>query len=148
MFLLDSNYCIKCINGDKVLEKLFTEENVFYDLVTCVVVEGELIYGALKSKFPDKNLNIVKNFLSELSVISMDRETATIYGKIKSKLIKKYSGKKRTKTKRVMNEIGVSDNDLWIACIAIKNNLTVLTEDSDFEKIASVSNLKYENWLK
>ena len=42
----------------------------------------------------------------------------------------------------------IEDNDLWIAAIAVHNNLTGVSQDSDFARIAEAyPPLKSENWL-
>jgi len=65
-------------------------------------------------------------------------------------LINTYGPKKKKngRSKKVqLHQIGISDNDLWIACIAISRNATLLTADGDFDRIKAVSMLKADRWI-
>jgi tRNA(fMet)-specific endonuclease VapC len=44
--------------------------------------------------------------------------------------------------------LGVGENDLWIASIAIQNNLTIVSADGDFKRIREVWNFALESWYK
>ncbi len=39
------------------------------------------------------------------------------------------------------------ENDLWIAAIALQNNLTVVSSDSDFLRIQQVRKFALESWV-
>jgi len=46
-----------------------------------------------------------------------------------------------------MQTLGISDNDLWIACTAIEHNLKIVSQDSDFSRMKEVMNISLESWL-
>jgi tRNA(fMet)-specific endonuclease VapC len=52
---------------------------------------------------------------------------------------------KRRKTK--ITELGFDENDLWIAAIAMQHNLTIVSADSDFQRIQQARALSVESWL-
>ncbi|MHC5774838.1 PIN domain-containing protein [Nostoc sp.] len=43
--------------------------------------------------------------------------------------------------------MGFDENDIWIAAIALQNNLTVVSSDSDFLRIQQVRNFSLSSWL-
>ncbi|MEY2977203.1 MAG: hypothetical protein RLZZ435_1342, partial [Cyanobacteriota bacterium] len=52
---------------------------------------------------------------------------------------------KRRKTK--LQAIGISDNDLWIACTAIHYALIIVSQDQDFCRMQQVRNFSLESWF-
>ena len=94
-----------------------------------VVVVGELEYGAKKSTRVGQNLSRVERFLSTVSVLSIDAETARIFGDVKVDLMRK--GRP------------IPDNDIWIAATALQHHLMLITRDAHFEH---VDQLDIEKW--
>ncbi len=45
-------------------------------------------------------------------------------------------------------KLGFTDNDLWIAASAIEHEAVLVSDDGDYRRIADVSNLKVETWLR
>jgi len=43
--------------------------------------------------------------------------------------------------------LGFQENDLWIAAVAQRHGLTLVTADSDFARLSRLSNMAVENWL-
>ncbi|MUG97631.1 PIN domain-containing protein [Scytonema sp. UIC 10036] len=52
---------------------------------------------------------------------------------------------KRRKTQ--VTDLGFDENDLWIAAIALQHGLTIVSADSDFQRIQQVRTLSVESWL-
>ena len=47
-----------------------------------------------------------------------------------------------------MINLGFDENDLWIAAVALQNDLIVVSSDSDFQRIKQVENkLTIESWV-
>ncbi len=91
----------------------------------------------------------IEEFLEDLPVYDVDSETSRIYAKLKAQIMNKFAPKdknKRRKTK--VTDLGVGENDLWIASIAIQNNLTIVSADGDFKRIREVWNFALESWYK
>ena len=55
-YLLDTNTCIKYMNGRSENIRLKLDSARQEDIVVCSIVKAELFYGAMKSKNPEKNL--------------------------------------------------------------------------------------------
>lgn len=147
MYLLDTNYCSKIFKKDPaVIEKLEALDDAVPS--TCVIVRGELMFMAFNSKREEENLEMIRSFMNEFEIYPLDNETADIYGKLKTGLMTKFGPKERSKrSKTKTHDLGVDDNDLWIAAVAKQHGLTVVSGDKDFERIAEVdSTVRIENW--
>jgi tRNA(fMet)-specific endonuclease VapC len=63
-YLLDSNTCIRYINGrsPKIAERLDSLPEG--EAVVCAIVKAELLFGAMRSQNPSKTVSIQRQFLS------------------------------------------------------------------------------------
>ncbi|MCD8538513.1 MAG: PIN domain-containing protein [Leadbetterella sp.] len=99
----------------------------------CAISEitlAELVFGAENSINPQRNLSIVEEFVSQLTVLPI-YTSIYLYGKEKARLRK--SG------------IMISDFDLLIGCTSIERNLIMVTENlKEFERIEGI---KIESWV-
>lgn len=146
MYLLDTNHCSRIIQGDAVvLRRLQEKGNVL--VATSVIVCGELLFMAENSQQKAANLTRVQAFLQGIDIYPVEREIAEIYGQFKVEIISRFGPreKSRRRTTRI-EELGVSDNDLWIAATALRHNLTVVSADSDFERMRQVRAFPLECW--
>lgn len=101
-----------------------------------------------KSQRKEANLLQLAEFLEDIRIYNITEETATIYGQIKAALFDRFAPKdknKRRKTK--ITDLGFDENDLWIAAIALQNNLIIVSRDSDFLRIQQVRDLQLESWI-
>lgn len=129
-YLLDTNTCIKYLNGTskKIKEKLVSHQPK--SIFLCSVVKAELIYGCYKSKNPINNLKKIEIFFKPFISFPFDDSSAKIYGNIKLLLEK--------------NGTPIGPNDLLIASIALSNNLTLITHNTrEFKRI---DGLFIEDW--
>jgi tRNA(fMet)-specific endonuclease VapC len=124
-YLLDTNICIALLDNPESLSQQVIGATIF---VPCIVV-GELIFGAKKSGKVEYNLIRYQKFIADNTILDCDKETGIIYGEIKSKLEKK--GRP------------IPENDIWIAAIALQNDLIVISRDQHFENIEG---LEIERW--
>jgi tRNA(fMet)-specific endonuclease VapC len=147
MYLLDTNHCSRAILGDSaILSRLDSIENTL--VATCVIVQGELIDMAERSQRRRNNLILVQNFFQGIYVYNIDGATATLYGQLKAELFKQFAPKEKSKRRKTkMTELGFDENDLWIAAIALQHNLTIVSADSDFQRIHQVKALSLESWV-
>jgi tRNA(fMet)-specific endonuclease VapC len=146
MYLLDTNHCsLILLNDQSIIQRIqqVGEANV----ATTIITAGELIYMAENSAYREQNLNRIDQFLEDISVYDLDKNSSKIYGKIKADLIKQFGPKEKTKRKTTQTkELGFDENDLWIAAIAIRHRLTLVSADTDFSRIKTVSDFSLENW--
>ena len=146
--MLDTNHCSRAILGD---EKILNRLKVINDdlVCTCVIVRGELVDMAERSRRSQDNLIIVQSFFQGIYIYDVDATTANLYGNLKASIFKQFAPKeksKRRKTKVV--HLGFDENDLWIAAIALQHQLTIVSSDSDFLRIQQVfKNISVESLI-
>jgi tRNA(fMet)-specific endonuclease VapC len=83
------------------------------------IVVGELYYGAYASSNSQKHIEQIQDFLADCIIVSPNVEASIAYGKLKSDLKKKGSP--------------IPENDIWIAAIAIQQNIPLFTTDNHFK---------------
>jgi tRNA(fMet)-specific endonuclease VapC len=147
MYLLDTNHCSGAILGNSnIINRLATLDNTL--VATCVIVQGELIDMAERSRARENNLALVQRFLQGIYIYNVDETTATLYGQLKASLFDRFAPKEKSKRRKTkMTHLGFDENDLWITAIALQNNLTIVSADSDFQRIRTVKALSVESWL-
>lgn len=129
-YLLDTNTCIKYLNGtsEKIRNNLGSKPPE--EINVCSVVKGELFYGALKSAKPKENLEKVRKFLDCFLSLPFNDTTAEKYGEIRVKL-------EKTGTP-------IGPNDLFIAAITASNDKTLVTNNT--REFRRVEGIKLEDW--
>ena len=101
-----------------------------------------------KSQRREANLAQVAQFLEDIRIYRITEETATIYGQIKAALINQFAPKEKSKRRKAkVTDLGFDENDIWITAIALQNNLTIVSRDSDFLRIQQVKSLSIESWI-
>jgi tRNA(fMet)-specific endonuclease VapC len=117
-------------------------------IATSVIVAGELKFMVQNSQQQAANLIKVQAFLQRIEVYPIDLAIANIYGEFKAELIRDFGPKERSRRKTTrLVELGISENDLWIAATAIRHSLTVVSCDSDFERMRQVREFSLESWV-
>lgn len=147
MYLLDTNHCSRIIFGESnIIRRL--QEHIGLGVATSVIVQGELFYMVQKSSQQQANFNFVRAFLQTIDLYPINGEVADVYGSLKGEIIKHFGPKEKAKRRKfTVQDLGFSDNDLWIASTALYYNLTVVSGDSDFQRIQQVQALALESWL-
>jgi tRNA(fMet)-specific endonuclease VapC len=129
-YLLDTNTCIKYLNGRSENIRLKLDSARQEGIVVCSIVKAELFYGAMKSKNPQKNLANQNRFLERFISLPFDDDASKIYGEIRAHLEKKGTH--------------IGPNDLLIAATALANNATLVTNNT--REFGRVEGLKLEDW--
>lgn len=129
-YLLDTNACIKYLNGQSERIRQQLESKTPRDIVLCSVVKAELFYGAMKSANPERNLKRIYLFSNRFVSFPFDDKASEVYGRIRANLEKAGTP--------------IGPNDLLIAAIALANNLTLVTHNT--REFGRIENLKIEDW--
>jgi tRNA(fMet)-specific endonuclease VapC len=147
MYLFDTNHCSLAILGNQnVLNRLTEIENSLVS--TCVIVQGELVDMAERSQRIEYNLALIHRFIQSIYIYNIDEFTATIYGQLKAALFNQFAPKEKSKRRKTkITDLGFDENDLWIAAVALQHSLTMISADSDFQRIIQVRALSIESWL-
>jgi len=130
MYFLDTNICIYYLNGtlSSVRNNLLsTPPN---EIKIPVIVHSELIFGALKSKQREENLQKIHRFLLPFEIVNYTRELSETYAELR--IAAEISGKI------------VGPNDLLIATITVANNGTLVTRNT--KEFSRISVLKLTEW--
>ncbi|MBD2577190.1 type II toxin-antitoxin system VapC family toxin [Oscillatoria sp. FACHB-1406] len=147
MFLLDTNHCSSAILGNlQVRDRL----NRIGDgaIATCTIVESELFDMAARSQQRQANTDLVRHFLEGLYIYPLDDITAEVYGTLKAGIFARYAPKDKAQRRRTnLEQLGVGENDLWIAAVVLQHQLTLVTSDRDFRRIQAVEPFEMESWL-
>lgn len=103
---------------------------------------------AERSQRKESNLAFVDRFIQGIYIYNINESTATIYGQLKAALFNEFAPKEKSKRRKTtITNLGFGENDIWIAAVAIQNNLTLVSADSDFVRIKQVKNLTIESWI-
>ena len=147
MYLLDTNHCSRFLQNQLSVVRRVAEAQKL-GVATCVIVRGELMHMAYNSEQIATNLLGVQTFLMDIRVYTLDEQSADIYGELKAGIFQRFGPREKSLRRRVtLQQLGVSDNDLWIAAISLRHNLVILSSDQDFERIGEIRPIRVENWL-
>jgi tRNA(fMet)-specific endonuclease VapC len=146
-YLLDTNHCSFLLKGHPGLIRKM-EELGDVPTVTCVIVQGELVFMAHRSDHPSANEARVHQFLRGIEVLPLDADTADSYGRLKAAVIERFGPKEKARRRRTpLAQLGFQENDLWIAAIAQRHGLKLVTADRDFARLSRLGDIAVENWL-
>ncbi len=129
-YLLDTNVCVRYLNGTSlaIREKLRSSKTT--DIALCSIVKAELFYGAMRSNNPEQTLGRQQQFLNQFVSLPFNDEAALVYGRIRATL--------------AAAGTPIGPNDLQIAAIALANNLILVTHN--IREFSRVDELQIEDW--
>lgn len=129
-YLLDTNTCIRYINGrsQSVAHKLNSLPEG--EAVVCSVVKAELFFGALRSQNPVKTMAGQRQFLDLFISLPFDDAAAEYYGQIRADLTNKGTP--------------IGGNDTLIASISMANKLILVTHNT--REFGRIIGLEIEDW--
>ncbi len=129
-FLLDTNTCIRYLNGraPNVLQHLQALPPA--EVRVCAIVKAEMYFGAMKSVDPAHTLAQQRAFLDAFESLPFDDAAAEAYGRLRAELARR--GKP------------IGPNDLMIAAIALAHGLIFVTHNT--AEFSRVTGLRLEDW--
>ncbi|CAA6821390.1 MAG: Unknown protein [uncultured Sulfurovum sp.] len=129
--MLDTNICIYIIkNKPKSVKAKFREFEIGELCISSITV-SELMYGAFKSQFVEKNLRAIQDFLMPFEIVDYDYEASVEYGKIRAYLEKK-------------GQV-IGNMDMQIAGHALALDLVLVTNNT--KEFLRVEGLALDNWV-
>jgi tRNA(fMet)-specific endonuclease VapC len=130
VFLLDTNTCIRVLNGSSAPVAARLQATSPSEVRLSAIVKAELVYGARKSARVDENLRVLRRFFAPFVSLPFDDRCAEEAGLIRLDLER--SGRP------------VGPNDLLIAATARAYDLVVVTHNT--REFGRVSGLRIEDW--
>jgi len=130
IYLLDTNTCIRYLNGRSPSTWQRLQAAPKTDVVVCAIVKAELFYGAAKSRDPQRSWAQQQTFLAQYASLPFDDMAAEIYGHIRADLETRGTP--------------IGGNDFQIAAIALAYNLTLVTHNT--REFSRVVGLILEDW--
>jgi tRNA(fMet)-specific endonuclease VapC len=132
VFLLDTNVCIRILNGGSSTLVSRLREHDPGDIRLCSIVKAELYSGARRSTRVEENLRLLETFFDPFFCLPFDDLCAEHYGLIRGAL------------EAAGTPIG--PNDLMIAATARAHDLVLVTHNTrEFRRVVG---LRMQDWEK
>ena len=130
-YMLDTNICIYIIkNKPQSVRKKFESIDASQLFLSSITV-SELLYGAYKSQYVEKNLQALEVFFLKFEILDYDYRAADAYAKIRAYLEKRGTV--------------IGSMDMQIAGHALANDMVIVTNNTkEFDR---VDGLRLENWV-
>lgn len=130
MYLLDTNACIRVLNGTspQLVARLRNLDPA--EIRLCAVVKAELAFGARNSTHVAENLSLLERFFAPFVSLPYDDRCADQYGLIRADLAR--SGQL------------IGPNDLLMAATARAHDLTLVSHNT--RELSRVVGLRLEDW--
>jgi tRNA(fMet)-specific endonuclease VapC len=123
-YLLDTNQIVYYLRQEqRVVDDLQSRKQE--GLAVSAISVGELYEGIFRATDPAAAEQVLRNFLSEVTVVPVDEEIGRVFGQERARL----------------RQVGLlmSDLDLLIAATALHNDLTLLTADQAFDRVQNLN---------
>jgi tRNA(fMet)-specific endonuclease VapC len=131
-YLLDTNICIYIAKHrpQEVLKRFQRLQPG--EAAMSVITQGELRYGACKSRYRNETQKILEELTTLIPVLALHEHASDCYGKIRAELEK--SGQV------------IGNNDLWIASHALALGVALVTNNEN--EFRWVRGLVVRNWIR
>ena len=119
-YLADTTWIIEYLRGNQeIIQRLQSLRDE--GLSVAIVSLAELYEGVFRSNNPSGNKAALKDFLNGVTILTIDEGVCIIFGREMARLRQR--------------GMSVGDMDLLIAATALRHNLTLLTQDRDFDRV-------------
>ena len=146
MYLLDTNHCSGILESDVAIVQKVTEVGT-EALAIAFATAGELRYMSANSDRPAENRIRVDILIGDIGLYYVDDQTIDEYAHLKAAIVKHFGPREKPRRRTASTRaLGFDDNDIWIAAVALRHNLIVVSSDSDFTRMREVSPLAVESW--
>jgi tRNA(fMet)-specific endonuclease VapC len=129
-YLLDSNICIRYLNGRSLAVARKIQATPVEQIALCSIVKAEMYFGAKRSQSPVKTRAEQDEFLDLFQSLPFDDEAAEFYSDIRAELASRGTP--------------IGPNDLMIAAIALSNQLILVTHNTG--EFSRINGLRLEDW--
>jgi len=75
-YLLDTNICIEYFRGRNAIVRARFQQHAPNEIAVPTIVKAELYYGAYRSVNPERNLQLVQEFLAPFASVPFDDRAA------------------------------------------------------------------------
>jgi tRNA(fMet)-specific endonuclease VapC len=130
MYLLDTNACIRVLNGSSDLLVGRLRSHAPFEIRVSSVTRAELLYGARRSARVAENLRLLDSFFAPVISLRFDDACAEEYGALRWSL--------------AAGGRPIGPNDLLLASTALAHDLTLVTDN--LREFSRVPSLKVEDW--
>lgn len=124
--ILDTNAVSALFAGDPPLAEILAADDRHH---LPVIVIGEYRYGLIRSRDRGRLGRLLDLLIHESVVLHIDAGTASHYATLREEL--RLAGRP------------IPENDLWIAALSRQHDLSIVTRDDHFERIADVRRLSW-----
>ena len=128
--LLDTNVCVRLLNGTSPPLTARASSHHPSDLLISSVTVAELVYGAHRSARKAENLRLLSRFLSPFALLPFDDECAE-----RSGMVRAYLAERGTP---------IGPHDLLIGATALEHDLILVTHNT--REFRRVPGLSLEDW--
>lgn len=169
-YLLDTNilgYLVRALSNDKSSECInvlqhYQKHESDALMFICSATVGEIEYGLNSGSQPYAVQCEARGVLEQFpDVLNIDKHVATDnYATLRAELFRKYApktAKGTAKTRHIEQwndpitgfDLGIDENDIWIAAVALTHNLTLVSNDK-MNRISSIAPPRFStvNWAK
>ncbi len=129
-YLLDTNACIRYINGRAPNLRVVFHSKAYSDIVVSSITKAEMYFGSQKSQTPERSQAKQEEFFQNIDSLPFDDDAAEEYGSIRAYL----EGRGTL----------IGPHDMLIAAIARANGLIVVTRNT--RHFSRIPGLNVEDW--
>lgn len=124
-FMLDTNALSVLATGRSATADAWVRHQNLSDICISVVTEGEVLFGIAKAPHVTRNATLMQNMLSKISVLPWQRETAAVYGRLRTDM--KRAGK------------SLAPLDMLIAAHALEVRAALVSNDRAFRFVPGLA---------